>query len=208
MATSPVSPHGRPTSFIYSNMALAVTAAGVGLTVTPIARADASFAGFVLLWIGLFLFMRQSGPNLRYWATLMVAVVIWVSLATISGTLARVGAASGTHASEATPAQTRTEGVDLRAEVRFTGAQFVVANRGNKPWREIVLSLHAEKSPDVYKVQLERLAAGRSATVQLSRFATSDGHTFSTDLGGPRSFVIDASTGDTGEHGTYEARWD
>lgn len=191
----------------FSPVAVGALIAGVALTTLPLGRADVAIAGFVTIWFAFYLFMRRAGPTLRYWATLMAALGGWFVLASVSGSLAR-----WTHRDDAPvvqalePAKVTTTGADLKADVRFTGEQFVISNKGRQPWEDISLSLKAATAPG-YTLHVDRVAAGRTLTVPPSRFVAADGQAFDAARVKPQSLVIAAHVGNTGPGGAIEVRW-
>lgn len=207
---TPVSPaearYGKGLQFHYAHTALALFVIGVVLAVVPARSAMVAIAGCAAIWIGLYLFMRESARTIRWFATPMIAVFGWFILISVSGSLAG-WAPSGKAATAGTePVQATTTGASLDADVRLTGAQFLVTNRGQQAWRDVVLSL-AGSDHATYTTRADRVDAGQTAVVQLSRFAASDGHAFRTATTRPQSLTIEARTGTGEQRGTYTVRW-
>lgn len=179
---------------------------GVVLAVVPAGSAAIAIAGCAAIWIGLYIFMRESARTIRWFATPMIAIFGWFILISVSGSLAG-WAPSGKAATVGTePVQAATSGASLDAAVRLTGAQFLVTNRGHQPWTEVMLSLTGSDRA-TYTTRADRIDAGKTAVVQLSRFVASDGHPFRTATTKPQSLTIDARTEPNEQRGTYTVRW-
>src|SRR5262245_6502478 len=126
----------------FSGLALGVLIAGIALTVAPVGSAAVTLFGFVVIWGGLIGFMRRAGTTMKYWATLMVAVGVWFGLAAASGSLARWAPEAQVAATTSGPARQAATGADLKADVRFTGDELLIANRGRQPWQDISIAVN------------------------------------------------------------------
>ena len=199
--------HGRPPFFRFSLLALAVLLLGAALATIPLRRADVALLGLIVIWIGLYLFMRQAGPTLRYWATMMAAGALWLILVSVSGSMALWSPKGETTAVRAEPAKVIASGAELRADVRVAGEQLQISNRGQQPWQDIDLSLNGAPNAGGYRVHMDRVAAGRTITVMLSRFVGAKGQTFDVSHARPQSLAISARLGESGQTGAYEVRW-
>jgi hypothetical protein len=191
-----------------SRLGMLIVVIGVALTTIHVGRADVALSGFVAIWAGLILVMHRSVVTLKYWATLMAAVFAWFFLVSASGSLA-LWAPAGATGTAAASDTTRgvTSGADLNADVRLTGAQFLVTNNGPSSWRDISLQLTGGSPSDVYATHVDEVAPGRTIALSPARFARADGQTFNAVRTRPRSLSLSARRGDSGRRGTYEVRW-
>jgi hypothetical protein len=179
---------------------------GVVLAIVPARSAALAIAGCAAIWIGLYIFMRESARTIRWFATPMIAIFGWFILISVSGSMAG-WAPSGQPATVGTePVQATTSGASLDADVRLTGAQFLVTNRGHQPWTDVMLSVTGSDHA-IYTTRADRVDAGQTAVVQVSRFVASDGHPFRTATTRPQSLTIDARTATNEQRGTYTVRW-
>ena len=179
---------------------------GVALSTLPLGGAAVAFLGLVAFWFGLYLFMRESAKTIRWFATPMIAVFGWFVLVSGSGSLARwTPNAEVVAASRAEAVQATTSGADLHADVRLTGAQFLVTNNGQTPWTEIVFTLTGSDAK-TYTLRMDRIEAGRTTAIQLPRFTTPDSHPFRMATTKPQALTLEAQGGNSGR-GTYTVRW-
>jgi ABC-type nickel/cobalt efflux system permease component RcnA len=204
-ANSTESRYGKGLQFQYSHAALAVFIVGLVLTIVPTGSAAVTLAGCAVLWLGLYLFMKESTKTIRWFATPMIAIFGWFIIASASGSMARWAPAGHAGAVEAEAAQPTTTGAALNADVRLTGAQFLVTDRGQQPWTDVSLSLTGSDH-GAYETRIDRVDAGQTVVVQLSRFATADGHPFRTATTKAQALTIEAHAGVGGEPGTYTVR--
>lgn len=196
--------YGKGLQFHYSHPALAVLVVGLVLTVVPAGSAAVAIAGCAAIWFGLYLFMKESAKTIRWFATPMIAIFGWFILASVSGSMARWAPAGKAAEIRTEPVQTSSSGATLDADVRLTGAQFLVSNQGQQPWTHVMLSLTGTDGAS-YMAHLDQVGAGQTTVVQLSRFAASDGHVFRTATTKPQALTIDATVGTAA--GTYTERW-
>jgi hypothetical protein len=187
---------------------LALLVAGVGLTALPAGRADIAFAAFAMLWGGFYLMAHRSGATIRRWATLMAACTIWFGIGVASGSLGRwAGSAGAPAAARSEPAHVVTRGADLQAEVRFTGAQFLITNHSPQPWQDVSITVSGAGTGGSYGLHLDRIGPGETMTVQPSRFAAADGQVLNPVRTRPHTLVIAGKEGDGGPEGSYEVGW-
>lgn len=180
--------------------------AGVVLSVVPARSAAVAIAGCVAVWLGLYVFMRESARTIRWFATPMIAVFGWFILVSASGSMAGWAPSGKAAAIGTEPVQATASGASLDADVRLTGAQFLVTNRGQQPWTDVVLSLTGSDRV-AYTTRADRVEAGQTVVVQLSRFAARDGHPFRTATTRPQALTIDARAGTGEQRGAYTVRW-
>jgi hypothetical protein len=181
---------------------------GIALTTVHAGRADVALSGFVVLWAGMIVYMWRSVTTLKYWATMMAAVFAWFLLVSVSGSMALWAPGSTETTASSETAAGVTTGADLKADVRLTGAQFILSNRGDSAWRDISLQLTGSSPADVYAAHLDEVASGGTIALSPARFARPDGQTFNAVRTRPHSLSLSALRADTGQRGTYEIRWE
>jgi hypothetical protein len=71
-----------------------------------------------------------------------------------------------------------SDSVDLNANVRFTGTQFVIENKDSFDWTNVTLEVNGSTFSSGYKLKVSRLEAGETYTVGAMQFAKSDGEKF------------------------------
>jgi hypothetical protein len=99
-----------------------------------------------------------------------------------------------------------TSGVDLKAEVRFTGRELRITNRGQQAWEDVALSIDGALDAGGYAAHFDRVAAGRTISLPSSRFVDSAGRAFQGTRP-PQSLTIAAHIVGAATQGVYEARW-
>jgi hypothetical protein len=187
---------------------IAIIVAGVALTVVPTGSAAIALLGLAAIWGGMFVAMKRSPAVIRRWATLMVAIGAWFALAAGSGSLALWTAGSAARGSQrGEPARVVTEGANLQAEVRFTGAQFLISNHSRQPWEDVSIKVTGQPAGNPYELHAERIAPGETMTLVPSRLLGPNGAPFNAVRTKPHQLVLSAHLGDTGLSGSYEADW-
>ena len=68
--------------------------------------------------------------------------------------------------------------VDLNAQVRFTGTQFVIVNEDSFDWLDVKLEVNPGTLSKGYELRVPRLEAGATYTVGVMQFTKSDGTRF------------------------------
>jgi hypothetical protein len=99
------------------------------------------------------------------------------------------------------------EGANLQAEVRFTGAQFLISNHSRQPWQGVSIRVNSEPSGGGYVLHADRVAPGATMALAPSRLVDPAGAPFNAVRTKPRDLVVSASLGDSGASGSYEVRW-
>lgn len=67
------------------------------------------------------------------------------------------------------------EATRLEADVRFTGTQFVIENRGSELWRDLDVRVGLERDPPAYRYRADATLGGRSLTIGALNFERPDG---------------------------------
>jgi hypothetical protein len=187
---------------------MAIIAAGIVLTVLPLGSAAVALVGFVGIWFGMFIGMQRSPAVIRRWATLMVAIGVWFALAAVSGSLARWTEGSAGRASRrGEPSHVEAQGANLQAEVRFTGAQFLISNHSRQPWRDVSIVVKGQPATSSYALQAGRIEPGATMTLSPARLTGPDGAPFNPVRTKPHQLVLSARLGESGPPGSYEVEW-
>jgi hypothetical protein len=97
--------------------------------------------------------------------------------------------------------------VDLNAQVRFTGTQFVIVNEDSFDWLDVKLEVNPGTLSKGYELRVPRLEAGATYTVGVMQFTKSDGTRFNPVTTKPKSFSVFCATPNKGT-GYYYGGWD
>jgi hypothetical protein len=204
-AASTPSPNSYPTTlrFDYSHAALATAILAVVLTTVPVGRADVALAGFVAMWAGIYLFMRRSVRTIRYFAPMMLSMVLWFALVSVSGSLNR-WAPRADAAEISTPTRsTQISGPDLHGDARIAGPEILLTNRGTTPWTDVSVTLTASDG-QTYTSHLDQVQAGANVAIHLSRFFGQDGRAVRIATMKPRAVAVRGQI--DGVAGSFESR--
>jgi hypothetical protein len=84
--------------------------------------------------------------------------------------------------------------VDLNANIRFTGSQFVVSNNDSFDWTNCKLEVNPKTFGAGFKYEGASLRAGETYTVGALQFANDDGERFNPFTHKPQAFSIYCDT--------------
>jgi hypothetical protein len=113
-------------------------------------------------------------------AIIIIALVIWVS---------------GLFKSEKKPSALSAPAfVELKAEVRFTGTQFIITNKDTFDWTNVELEINSGLIKSGYKLKTPRIVAGQTYTVGALQFAKGDGTRFNPFAIKPQNISVSCAT--------------
>jgi hypothetical protein len=202
---------GRPIRIVFMPVAAILVALGIGLTAWPSGQVGIAFAGLVLLWVGVMIAARHSGPIVRYGGSFFLASALWAALGfgfpSSFSQWPTEGVAESTGG--ALPVATLTDDrykrlSPLTATVRSTGGQFAVTNEGAQPWQDVTLAIIGADTVE-YDFHLPELDPGQIANAPAARFVSAQGSRFNPQRSMPRTFIITADIGAGGPAGVYAA---
>jgi hypothetical protein len=104
-----------------------------------------------------------------------------------------------------TPTPAPTGVVDLKAEVRFTGTQFVITNNDSFAWRNVKLEINEGLISSGYVYKLGVIMPGDTVSVGAMLFTKSDGERFNPINYKPQKLSIWCDA--PGGNGSYVGEW-
>jgi len=107
---------------------------------------------------------------------------------------------------EEAPTSSIPELIDLKAQVRFTGTQFVITNNNNFNWTSVELEINPGVFKSGYKLKAGLMEKGETYTVGAMQFAKPDGTRFNPFQIKPQSISIMCNT--PRGKGAYEGSWE
>jgi len=88
------------------------------------------------------------------------------------------------------PSRTTSASIDLQANVRFDGSQFIITNRDSFDWTSVKLEVNSGLLTGGYVLKAKQLEAGHTYTVGALQFAKSDGTRLNPFTTKPQKFSI------------------
>jgi hypothetical protein len=116
-----------------------------------------------------------------------------LALVMVAAVLAAGTSDSGTGSGSGT-GESGSSSVDLNANIRFTGSQFIISNKDSFDWTNCKLEVNPKMLGSGFEHEGASLRAGETYSVGALQFANSDGQRFNPFTHKPQAFSIYCDT--------------